>query len=254
MAATISTSFSVSLGAYTNSAAATTAAPVTTAGAAASEEVGVKTAAASLGTQTSNKEKAEVTALISAMSKATLSLSSASGVASTAASKATTKAKFTVHKYSDLTEAQKQAALKAITEINENTSTTNGATNWSEYTPKIIEELINPEDQETLFLASMDEEFVGYCCCYTNSETEIYCCWTAVAEKARRLGISLALKMEIFNSNPKVTTFTGQVKADNIANIEVIKKFGKLGYTISITPESSTNNFYTVKRPNVATK
>ena len=141
-------------------------------------------------------------------------------------------------KYSDLDERMQQIALDAIEVINNATSTEPGKT-WDNYTVTIRERLRNCKNaKNTFFIAQVGEKIVGYAAFFTKqdgilypskflkTENEAYCSWTAIDENYKGKGISMDLKLQIFNAEHNITEFKGHMKKTNAANIRVLEKIG----------------------------
>ena len=165
-----------------------------------------------------------------------------------------------IHKFSALDERVQSVALEAIAAINRETSTAPGTT-WESYTALIRDRLENCANaKNTLFIARVGDQVVGYCAFYTlqdkvpypsrflTSEGEAYCSWTAVHKDFKGQGIAQDLKLEIFNPEGGFTTFRGHIKKTNDASLRVLEKFAESGYIVSSRKEGS-QVVYSVTKP-----
>lgn len=174
-------------------------------------------------------------------------------------STATLPKKAEIFTYSKLSPEQQKAAHQAISDINKVTST--GDDTWETYTDSIIQRAMSCKNaKNTLFLAQVANQFVGYVAFYKrednirypnyflNTDEEAYCSWTAVHPDFRGMGIAMDLKYKIFEPETGVHTFKGHIRETNRESLRVLEKFKEKGYETTSDYEFQ-HFFYTVKKP-----
>lgn len=167
--------------------------------------------------------------------------------------------RITIHQFSHLDEKTQAIALQSIASINKETSTAEGIT-WENYTQVILNRLNNCKNSKnTLFIARFDDRVIGYVAFYTRqdlilyinqfleNDSEAYCSFTAVDQEFRGQGLAEQLKIQIFNSNEKMTAFKGHIKKTNRASLRVLEKFSEMGFS---TEQEKIEHqvFYTVRK------
>ena len=171
------------------------------------------------------------------------------------------------HKFSELDERVQSVAMDAIASINKATSTTPGVT-WEKYTARLINQLKEcPNFKNTAFFAKNVDEIIGYVAFFTRkdenpafneflqNDEQAYCALTAVDDRFRGKGIAIDLKMQIFNPEHRISSFSGHIKESNKASLRVLEKFAEMGFSISKEKKESDNKekeseyFYSVSKP-----